>query len=149
MLTFAETGHQHPLRVLLLGRDDLQRETGFASTSGTSRAMDVRIGRARELVMNDVRDGGDVESSRCDVRCEEDGGGRRLEAVESLESLSLLETGMNRDDVEPEELEEWMQASDTVDRGQEDDGSRRVTQEEVVEVDILFEGVGVSSRAQT
>jgi hypothetical protein len=81
-LTLAQTRHQHPLHILLLGRHQLQRQSLGSSTSRTSRTMDVSIGGAGELEVHDVRDGGDVESTGGDVGGEEDGVGGRFEAVE-------------------------------------------------------------------
>lgn len=65
--------------------------------------------------------------------------GRREDVpIERLETGTLLHSGMKLHDVDPEEDEQWMQTTDAVDRGEEDDGAARVAEEEVIEVNVLL-----------
>lgn len=80
--TFSERSHEHPLHLLLLRSDKLQRQTGGAGTSRSARSMDVGIGSTRKLVVHDVRNRRDVESTRSDVRGEKDAIRRRFEPEE-------------------------------------------------------------------
>lgn len=165
-LTLPQTSHQHPLHVLLLRRDQLQRQSLRSRTGRTSRPVDVRVGGTGELEMDDVRDGGDVESTGGDVRGEEDGIGGGFEAVEniagvyqldaleegkgagekperenapiqSLQPLSLLHPRVNRNNVDLEGGQERQETTNTVDRAEEDDCTGGVAEEEVVEVVVL------------
>lgn len=65
--------------------------------------------------MDDVRNRCDVESTSGDIGSEEDGVWHRLEAIECLETLSLLHAGVNGDDVETEELEKRVESTNTID----------------------------------
>lgn len=59
--------------------------------------------------------------------------------------MSLLHTGVNRNDVETEEFEKRIESTNTVDGGEENDCSSGITEEEVVEVDVLFDSQPVVS----
>lgn len=87
--------------------------------------------------MHDVADGGDIESTSRDIGSEKDGVVRRLEAIERLETGTLLHAGMELDDIETEKNEERVETTNTIDGREEDDSSAGVAEEEVVEVDVL------------
>lgn len=59
------------------------------------------------------------------------------EPVERLQACALLHAGMERDDVEAEQGEQRLQATDAVDRGEEDDRAAGVAQKKVVQVHVL------------
>ena len=99
--------------------------------------MHVRVRRARHLVVHDVVHRGDVEPARGDVRREQDRVGRRLEPVEVLQALPLLELRMQREGGDGEQLEQRLQPPDAVDGGEEDQRAAGVAEEEVVQVCVL------------
>ena len=99
--------------------------------------MHVCVRRARHLVVHDVVHRGDVEPARGDVRREQDRVGRRLEPVEVLQALPLLELRMQREGGDGEQLEQRLQPPDAVNGGEEDERAAGVAEEEVVEVRVL------------
>ena len=101
--------------------------------------MHVCVRCARHLVVHDVVHRGDVEPARGDVRREQDRVWRRLEPVEVLQALPLLELRMQREGGDGEQLEQRLQPPDAVNGGEEDERAAGVAEEEVVQVCVLRE----------
>jgi len=80
-LTSSKALHQSLLDPLLLRTTKLKTESDVLSSSRSTTSMDVDIGGSRKLVVNDVVDGRDIESSSGDVGGEEDSVGRGLESA--------------------------------------------------------------------
>jgi hypothetical protein len=144
--TATEGLHQQLLELLLLGPADLEREAFAHRTGRPTRAVDVDVGRPRQLVVDDVVDGGDVESTGGNVGRKQDRVRRALEPVEVLEPLLLLQVRMEGEDGQLEELEQRDRPPDAVDRAKEDDRPARVAQKKVVEVEVLLSREAVDLR---
>lgn len=100
--------------------------------------MNVSISCAREVEVDNVINRRDIETSCSDICCDKDAVFGRLEAVQILQTLLLLQLRVEREHGDLENLEERDQAADAVDTSHEDKRSARVAKQEVVQVEILF-----------
>ena len=128
-----ERTHDPPL----VRRAHEQAKPASHRARGPSIPMHVRVRRARHLVVHDVIHRGDVEPACGDVRREQDRVGRRLEPVEVLQALPLLELRMQREGGDGEQLEQRLQPPDAVDGGEEDQRAAGVAEEKVIQVRVL------------
>jgi len=71
--------------------DERDARAWAAGTCGTAHAVDVVVRVARDVVVDDKGDGGDVEAAGGDVGCDEDPGGLSTEAGEVGDAVCLLE----------------------------------------------------------
>ena len=132
-LTFAKIEHEQSLHLLLFWSDELNGETFLTRSRSSSRSMNVGIGGSRELIVHDVRDRGDVESTSGNVGREENRIRLILESVfevvrfslfrtgcddgpiERLQTSTLLHAGMQLHDVDAEQDEKRMKSTNSVD----------------------------------
>ena len=85
---------------------------------------------------------GDIETAGCDVGCYQDCFGRGLEAFEGLETLFLDSLGVEGVGFEVQGCKEWDEAADGVDGIYEDQCATGISQEEVIQKQILILGSG-------
>ncbi len=124
--------HQRPDEPPLVRRTHQQAESTPHRTRRPSIPVHVRIGCAWGLVVHNVVDGGDVETTRGNVRRQQNRVRGRLEPVEVLQPLALLELRVQREGGDVEQLEEWEQASDPVYGGEEYESAPGVAEQEIV-----------------
>lgn len=136
-LTSTQTLHQSPLYTLLLGSTELECESWVLGTSRTSTSMNVRVSRAGQVEVDDMINRGNIETSSGNVCRDQDSVLGRLEAVQVLETLLLLQLGMKREDWHLEDFEQRDQATDTVNASYEDKGTSGIAKQEVVEIQVL------------
>src|SRR5204863_192649 len=67
---------------------------GVLGPAGPADAVDVVLGVLRDVVVDDVRDAGDVEAAGGDVGRDQDLEAAGLEAVEGLDALALAAVGV-------------------------------------------------------
>lgn len=101
--------------------------------------MNVRVRRSGQVEVNNVINLGDIQTSRSDVGCNQDTFGVGFESVEVLKTLLLLEMGVKRENGKLEESEKGEKTTDRVDRVNKDDRSARVSEKEIIEIEILHE----------
>ena len=89
-LTYTLLNAQHALLVVL--RDEADRDTAAARTRSTADAVRVLLRAGRDVPVDDERDVRDVEPARADVRRDEHGYDARAEQRERGESLALRQT---------------------------------------------------------
>ena len=80
----------------LARRDERDCLTGAPGAAGAPDAMDVGLGALRNVVVDDVRDIGDIEPARRDVGSDEDIGLTAAEAAHDAIALRLGEIAMQR-----------------------------------------------------
>ena len=90
------------------------------------------------LIMDDVLDIGDIESSGRDVGCDEQRALARSESVDILESLPLLHRGVERKWRALQHREQGNETPNAVDAVAEDDRSSRILFQEVEQIQILL-----------
>lgn len=83
--------------------------------------MDVCVRRPGKLEMNDMVDRWDIQPTSSDVRSDEDAGFGGSESIKVLETLFLLQLGVEREDGNAECFKERDETSNTVDRTDENE----------------------------
>ena len=120
-------------------RHDGDRLSCSSSTRRSSDSMDVVLRVGRDVVVDDDIDEWDVESSRGDIRRDEDGSSSGLELVECSETGGLVQVSVEGDRGETEHAEEDRELLGGVDgRGEDDDGVGGELVAEVDEVGLLL-----------
>ncbi|KAJ0160436.1 hypothetical protein CTA2_7969 [Colletotrichum tanaceti] len=140
-LSGVHLGRQPARRHHLFGPAEDDAQTGALGTRRAAGAVDVHVGGAGHVVVDDLVDAGDVETAGRNVGGDEDGGGvglRRGELFDGAETGLLRHLRVQRRGVDVEVLEEGRQAADGADGVCEDERSAvGVEQDDGVQVQIL------------
>lgn len=101
--------------------------------------MDIQLDSARKLVVENVVDSRDVDTTGCDIGGDESAMLLGAEPLQVLEALPLLHLGVHWVHRATQEGEDGHNPSETVDRVYEDDGLSLVSLQQIVEVEVLEE----------